>query len=134
MPDPVLAFRIARHRLGERVADAATAAFPGLQDTPPGTAALALAARADVGPEALDELVIVPSLRGAATAVALEDLALFTTGLEPATSEEARHLTGNAYKTLEQHTRAGGARRRERGGARRARGRPADQVASSTGG
>jgi hypothetical protein len=104
VPDPVLAFRIARHRLGERVSDAATAAFPGLQDTPPGSAATALAARADVGPEALDELVVVPSLRGAATAVALEDLAMFTTGLEPSDDEEAKHLTGNAWKALEHHT------------------------------
>ena len=104
VPDRVLAFRIARHRLGERVADAATAAFPGLQDTPPGSAGAALAARADVGPEALEELVVVPSLRGAATAVALDDLALFTSGLEPADEAEARHLTGNAWKALEKHT------------------------------
>ena len=46
----------------------------------------------------------MPSLRGAATAVALDDLALFTTGLEPADEEEARHLTGNAWKALEKHT------------------------------
>jgi len=101
----VLAFRIARHRLGERVADAADGAFPGLQDTPPGSAGTALAARADVGPEALDDaLVLVPSLRGAATAVALEDLAIFTTGLEPADEDEAKHLIGNAWKPLERHT------------------------------
>jgi hypothetical protein len=100
----VLAFRIARHRLGERVADAATAAFPGLQDTPPGSAGTALAARADAGPEALDELVVVPSLRGAPMAVAPADLALFTAGLEPGDEEEARHVTGNAFKTLEHHT------------------------------
>ncbi len=104
MRDTVLAFRLARHRLGERVPDAATAAFPGVQDTPPGSAAIALAARADVGPEALDELVVVPSLRGAATAVALDDLAMFTAGLEPSDDEEAKHLTGNAWKTLERHT------------------------------
>lgn len=102
--EQVLAFRLARHHVGERVPDAATAAFPALQDTPPGSAGAALAARADVGPEALDELVVVTSLRGAATAVALEDLALFTTGLEPADEAEARHLTGNAYKTLEKHS------------------------------
>jgi len=100
----VLAFRLARHRLGERAPDAATAAFPGLQDTPPVAAGAALAARADVGPEALEELVVVPSLRGAATAVALEDLAMFTTGLEPGDEDEARHLTGNAYKDLDEHT------------------------------
>ena len=110
MPDTVLArervlaFRLARHHVTERVPDARTAAFPGLQDTPPGAAATALAARADVGPEALDELVFVPSLRGAATAVALEDLAIFTTGLEPADEDEAKHLMGNAWKPLEQHS------------------------------
>ena len=102
--EQVLAFRLSRHHLGERAADAPTAAFPGLQDTPPGSAATALAARADVGPEALDELVIVPSLRGAATAVALEDLAIFTTGLEPADDDEAKHLIGNAWKPLERHS------------------------------
>jgi hypothetical protein len=100
----ILAFRLARHHLHERAGDARTAAAVGLQDTPPGAAGAALAARADVGPEALDELVIVPSLRGAATAVALEDLAMFTTGLEPGDEEEARHLTGNAWKSLEKHT------------------------------
>jgi len=100
----VLAFRLARHHVTERAADAATAAFPALQDTPPGAAATALAARADVAPEAFDELVVVPSLRGAATAVALEDLAIFTTGLEPADEDEARHLMGNAWKPLEQHS------------------------------
>ena len=100
----VLAFRLARHHVTERVPDARTAAFPGLQDTPPGSAATALAARADVGPEAIEELVIVPSLRGAATAVALEDLAIFTTGLEPADDDEAKHLIGNAWKPLEKHT------------------------------
>jgi hypothetical protein len=97
----VLAFRLARHHLGERAADAPTAAFPGLQDTPPGSAAAALAARADVGPEAFEELIVVPSLRGAATAVAPADFALFTAGLEPSDEDEARHLTGNAWKTLD---------------------------------
>jgi hypothetical protein len=102
--DPVLAFRLARHRVTERVSDARDAAFPGLQDTPPGTALTALAARADAGPEALEELVLVPSLRGAPTAVALEDLAIFTSGLEPADEDEARHLIGNAWKPLERHS------------------------------
>jgi hypothetical protein len=100
----VLAFRLARQHLTARAPDAATAAFPALQDTPPGSAGMALAARADVGPEALEELVVVPSLRGAATAVALEDLAIFTAGLEPSDEDEAKHLIGNAWKPLEEHT------------------------------
>lgn len=87
----VVAFRLARHHLAERVpaADADRAAVVGLQDTPPGTAALALAARANTGPDALDELVIVPSIRGAPMAVAPEDLPVFTAGLEPPDEQAA---------------------------------------------
>ena len=97
----MLAFRIARQHLGERTSDAATAAFAGLQDTPPGTALMALAARADVGPEALDELVVPQSLRGSPMAVAPEDLALFTAGREPPDEKSARVLIGNAWKELD---------------------------------
>lgn len=96
-----LAFRVARHHLHARVGDAEAAAVVGLQDTPPGSAAIALAARADVRPEALDELVLVPSVRGAPLAVAPRDLAVFTAGLEPPDEEAARAVTGNAWKTLE---------------------------------
>lgn len=96
-----LAFRIARHHLDERVADAETAAVVGLQDTPLGTAALALAARADVAPAALDDLVLVPSLRGAPIAVARRDLAIFTAGLAPPDEEAAKVVVGNAWKSLE---------------------------------
>ena len=73
----------------------------GLQDTPPGAAAIALAARAAVAPEALEELVLVPSIRGAPLAVAEEDLAVFTAGLAPPDEEAARTLVGNASKTLD---------------------------------
>ena len=71
------------------------AARVGLQDTPPGTAGIALAARADAGPEALRRLVLVPSVRGALPAVTRRDLSIFTAGLEPP-DEAARALTGNA--------------------------------------
>ncbi len=96
-----LAFRLARHHLGERVADARTAAVVGLQDTPPGTAAVALAARADVPPAALESLVIVPSVRGAPLAVAARDLAVFTHGLAPPDEDAAKVVVGNAWKTLQ---------------------------------
>jgi hypothetical protein len=61
-----LAFRLSRHHLTERLGPAGTqsAAVVGLQDTPPGTAALT-----DVAPEALDELVLIPSVSGAPRAV-----------------------------------------------------------------
>jgi Winged helix DNA-binding domain len=99
----VVAFRVARHRLAERLGPdgAQAAAVVGLQDTPPGAAALALAARADVTPDALDELVLVPSVRGAPLAVAERDLALFTAGLEPPDEEAAKAVVGNAWRSLD---------------------------------
>jgi hypothetical protein len=98
-----LAFRVARHHLAERLGpkQAQDAAVVGLQDTPPGTAGLALAARADAPPEALDELVLVPSIRGAPMAVAERDLAVFTAGLEPPDEEAAKAVIGNAWKSLD---------------------------------
>lgn len=100
------AFRVARHHLDKRLdADGApVAAAVGLQDTPPGSAAVALAARADVPVDALDELVIVPSIRGAPLAVAVEDLAIFTTGLDPPDEEAAKAVVGNAWKSLDELT------------------------------
>lgn len=98
-----VAFRLARHHLAERLgADGArSAAVVGLQDTPPGTAALALAARADVAPDALDDLVLVPCVRGAPLVVAEQDLAVFTAGLEPPDEEAAKAVVGNAWKSLD---------------------------------
>ena len=98
-----LAFRLARHHLLERLgADGAqAAAVVGLQDTPPGTAALSLAARAEADPEALGELVLVPSIRGAPLAVAPQDLAVFTAGLEPPDEAAAKVVVGNAWKSLD---------------------------------
>jgi Winged helix DNA-binding domain len=97
------AFRVARHHLAERLGPGQVreATVVGLQDTPPGTAGLALAARADAPPEALDELVLVPSIRGAPMAVTKRDLAVFTTGLEPPDEEAARAVVGNAWKALD---------------------------------
>lgn len=98
-----LAFRMARHHLAERLrpAQVRSAGVVGLQDTPPGTAALALAARADVGPDALDEFVLVPSVRGAPVAIAPQDLTVFTAGLEPPDEEAAKALVGTAWKSLD---------------------------------
>ncbi len=101
--EQAMAFRLERHHLAARLgADgAAQAAVVGLQDTPPGAAGLALAARADASPEALDELVTVPSVRGAPLAVAPDDLPVFTAGLAPPDEEAAKALIGNAWKALE---------------------------------
>ena len=100
--EQAVAFRLARHHLSERLGrtGAESAAVVGLQDTPPGTAALALAARADVAPAALDKLVLVPSVRGAPLAVARKDVAIFTAGLEPPDEDAAKALVGSAWKSL----------------------------------
>lgn len=99
----VVGFRVARHGLVKRLGPdgAQAAAVVGLQDTPPGTAGLALAARAGVAPEALDELVLVPSIRGAPLWVAPRDLGVFTAGLEPPDEEAAKAVIGNAWKSLD---------------------------------
>ena len=96
-------FRLVRHVLVKRLGPdgAQAAAVVGLQDAPPGTAAPALAARADVAPEALDELVLVPSIRGAPLAVAERDLGVFTAGLEPPDEEAAKAVVGNAWRSLD---------------------------------
>jgi hypothetical protein len=90
-----VALRAVRQHLGERLGPgcAADAAVVGLQDTPPGAAGLALAARLRDATEAdLDTLVIVPTI--------LDDLALFTAGLEPPDDAAAKALIGNAWKFL----------------------------------
>ena len=101
--EQALAFRLRRHHLAKRLGpkQGEAAAVVGLQDTPPGTAGLALAARADAAPEALDELVLVPSVRGAPLAVAERDLPIFTAGLEPPDEEAAKAVIGNAWKSLD---------------------------------
>ena len=101
-----LAFRLVRHHLTVRLpaAEVRSAAVVGLQDTPPGSAALALAARADAAADALEALVLVPSVRGAPLAVAREDLPIFTAGLEPPDEAAARKVVGNAWKSLDGYT------------------------------
>jgi hypothetical protein len=92
--DRVLAFRFAGHNLAraERpgaLLDAAGAC--GLQNTPPGSAALALAARVPgLGPAAIDRalgtdrtLLQVRSLRGAPYVFPTRDAPVFTAGLIP---------------------------------------------------
>lgn len=100
----VLGFRLARHHLDARLppGSADAAAWLGLQDTPPLSAGLSLAARLEgAGRDDLDSLVIVQSMRGAPMAVAREDLAVFTAGLEPPDEHAAAVLIGNASKTLD---------------------------------
>jgi DNA glycosylase AlkZ-like len=102
--EQALAYRVAAGHLAERLppGSAGRAAFCGLQDFPPGTATLALAARVEgARPEDMDELAIVYSRRGAATAVSPPDIPVFTVGLEPPDEAAARALIGNAVDTLD---------------------------------
>jgi hypothetical protein len=99
----VLAFRLARHHLHQRLPSgaAAAAAHVGLQDTPPGSAAVAFAARVDAPPVALDALPIVFSVRGTPMAVAPEDVPVFTVALDPPDEAAARTIIRTAVRTLE---------------------------------
>jgi hypothetical protein len=102
--EQVLAFRLGRHHLAERLPAGAAerAAWVGLQDTPPGGAGLALAARVEgAGPHDLARLVVAPSVRGAPLAVALADLAVFTTALAPPDDAAAAAFMGSAAETLD---------------------------------
>lgn len=87
--EQVLAFRAARHGLDERRPPSAlldvAGSSCGIQDTPPGSAAVALAARLDLdAPPVTDELLTVWSVRGAPHLVPPADHALFTLGVLPA--------------------------------------------------
>jgi Winged helix DNA-binding domain len=88
----VVAFRLARQQLTERLdpAGLGTAAATAPQNTPPGSAPLALRARADVSGAQVDQaianertLLQLWSLRGAPCIVATQELPLFTIGLLP---------------------------------------------------
>lgn len=102
-PDNVIAFRLARHGLlqrdgGEDLEDAV--ARCGLQNSPPGSAALALNARIDgLAPEILDKelterksLVLTWAMRGAPFLIPVSDAAVFTTGVLPPTETGRLHL------------------------------------------
>jgi hypothetical protein len=101
--DQVLAYRVAACGLAarlpaERLLDAAGAC--GIQDSPPGNAPPALAARVDgLSPAAVTDalevqrsLVETWSLRGAPHVLPTSDLAVFTLGAEPADEESLRSL------------------------------------------
>jgi Winged helix DNA-binding domain len=88
----VVAFRLARHHLTNRLDpdELSRAAGTAPQNTPPGSAPLALRARADVSGAQVDQaiatersLLQVWSLRGAPCIVPTEELPLFTIGLLP---------------------------------------------------
>ena len=101
---------------------------PGSRTRRPGSAAIALAARADVGPEALDEL-----RRSCRACAARRRRSPWTTWRcsRPGSSRPTRRRPGTSPATPGRRsrriTRDGGARRRERGRRDVLRGRPAGQ-------
>lgn len=100
-PAQLLAFRVERHNLGrrrDRDALIAVCGACGIEDSPPGSAAISLAARIDAF-EATDleralrttkSLAKIWSVRAAPYVVPTEDSWVFTTGLRPE-DEAARH-------------------------------------------
>ncbi len=94
LPERVRALRCAAHHLSDScpaLSLEAAAAVCGLQDTPPGSAALALAARVPTAEpadfaralESERSLVVVWSRRGSPYLVPSDDLGVFTLGLRP---------------------------------------------------
>ena len=101
------AHHLARRQPADRLLEAAGAC--GIQDSPPGAAALALHARLEgLTPDAIrraqaeeKSLLQTMSLRGAAYQFPTADAAVFTTGALPETEEELRFFVQGAAAGLE---------------------------------
>jgi hypothetical protein len=107
----VVAFRLARHHLTKRLDPGGlrSAAATAPQNTPPGSAPLALRARADVNGVQVDQaianersLLQVWSLRGAPCIVATQELPLFTIGLLPDDEASWRAALGGFLPVIDQ--------------------------------
>ena len=107
----VVAFRLRTHHLTERLGEGgllAAAGRCGVQDSPPGSAALALAARVrSLAPavleRALDEdqsLLRTWCMRGAPFVVPTTDAAVFTTGVLPPTEGALEHFLPGVVPAL----------------------------------
>jgi hypothetical protein len=101
--EDVIAFRLAAHHLTERLSEdglLVAAGRCGIQNSPPGSALLALHARArDMRQELMDHLVAEEksllqtwSMRGAPFFCPTADAPVFTTGVLPPTEEAMRHF------------------------------------------
>jgi hypothetical protein len=80
--EQALAFRVAGHHLHKRTDPLTAVAACGLQEYPPGWAAVALHARSDGQPDPGD-VVTVNAMRGSPYVVPRRDVAVFTTALVP---------------------------------------------------
>lgn len=100
--DTVVAYRLGAHHLTERVSEdllSAVAGTCGVQNSPPGSALLALHARMEnLGRAGLDaaiegrQLLQTWSMRGAPFYVPTADAAVFTTGVLPPSEDAVRHF------------------------------------------
>lgn len=110
--DQAVAYRVAVHNLHERLPHhrlAAAVAVAAVQDTPPGSAGVALAARveklvpADVETALHDDrkLLRMLSLRGAAHIVPRRDAAVFGPGALAVDEESLREQLGSAWTAVE---------------------------------
>lgn len=110
--EQVLAFRLANHNLARRLPSGSlveAARACGVQNSPPGAAALALHARVDqLRPAEIAEalardktILQCRSLRAAPYFFPTEDLAIFTTGLLPVGEDETRFFIRGAGPALD---------------------------------
>ena len=134
--EQVVAFRLARHHLHERLPVGLrrhrrrSSGCRTRRRAPP---LLALAARSDAAPEELDELVVaLQPPRGADGCGVAGPDPCSRSGLAPPDEAAAKALIGSAAKAIGERHRAGGARPRERGGGRRAGRRAAGPRRRST--
>jgi hypothetical protein len=97
--EQALAFRVAGHHLHERTDPLTAVTACGLQEFPPGHAAVAWHARAGEVAEddpVRDVLVTVNAMRGSPYVVPRADVAVFTTALVPEDDDDLRGLIGSA--------------------------------------
>lgn len=109
--DQVRAFRVAAHHLNRRLSAGSVLEAAGgcaLQDSPPGSALLALHARVDgVGPDALDDgvedrsLFCTWAMRGSPFFFPTADLGVFTAGVLPPGEEARRRFILGVEPALE---------------------------------
>jgi hypothetical protein len=108
----VIAFRLNAHNLSERVRENAlldAAGQCGVQNSPPGSALLALHARVErITPKLMEQAVAEDKIllqtwciRGAPFYFPTEDAPVFTTGVLPAAEEARRHLIPGVEQALD---------------------------------
>lgn len=107
--DQVISFRLRSHHLIDRAPLddlPPVAGACGIQDSPPGSAALALNARTEITPAVLTDhldrhtVVTTWAMRGAPLLVPVEDAAVFTTGVLPPTQAGRLHLIRGVEQSL----------------------------------